>query len=183
MSSSLSVACDAALLRPLHARTPRVALQDAVVTGGSQPHVLVIDEEPEILDLVRELLEGEGFAVSTRQWTTPDLREIKARRPDLIILDSLLPFQAGGDSLFQLLKRDQETLAIPLVLCSGEPCELAAADLDVAVIPKPFDIADFVAIIHEALHPRQRSHCSAQHSVHRSFTPVHPRVHLPALGS
>jgi DNA-binding response OmpR family regulator len=157
MSMSLHGAVDMIPVRPPFSLSARVAREILAVTGTTQPHILVIDEEPAILDLVRELLEGEGFAVSTRQRATPDLREIKALGPDLIIFDSLLSLQAGGDSLFQLLKRDRETVAIPLVLCSGDLRELAdrgcfPEDLGLAVIPKPFDIAGFVAVVREALH-------------------------------
>jgi two-component system nitrogen regulation response regulator NtrX len=54
-------------------------------------HVLVIDDAPEILELLRELLEEEGFRVSTRADPPPDLDEIKALRPSLLVLDFFRP--------------------------------------------------------------------------------------------
>jgi CheY-like chemotaxis protein len=119
-------------------------------------HVHVIDDAPTILDLMRELLEEEGLQVSTRCGAPSDLSEIKALKPSLIILDCLRPGQAAGWSLLQTLKLDRDTCAIPIVLCTAAArrvkaleCDLAA--LNVAVVLKPFDINELVAVITESL--------------------------------
>jgi DNA-binding response OmpR family regulator len=123
------------------------------MTGG---HILVIDQEPAILDLIRELLEGEGFGVSTRQSIDSDLQEIKRLAPNLIILDPVWPAQPASASLLQRLRLDKETCAIPVVLCTGDFREeefntRAVVGLEAAIIPKPFDIAGFMAVVHRAL--------------------------------
>jgi CheY-like chemotaxis protein len=121
-----------------------------------QPHVLVIDDVPEILELMQELLEEENFRVSTPSATLPDLDEIKALDPGLIILDYFRPGQVAGWSLLQTLKLDPETCAIPVVLCTAAArdvkargCQLAA--MDIAVVLKPFDIDELLAVVKGAL--------------------------------
>jgi DNA-binding response OmpR family regulator len=122
-------------------------------------HILIIDDEPPLLELMRELLEGEGFVVSTRCYADPNLGEIKRLAPDLIVLDHLRRGHADW-SLLQALKQDLETHAIPIVLCTGatREVEVFAAELaamDVAVALKPFDISVFIAVIQAALRSRQ----------------------------
>jgi CheY-like chemotaxis protein len=114
--------------------------------------VHVIDDAPAILDLMRELLEEEGFQVSTRCGAPSDLSEIKALQPSLIVLDCLRPGQAAGWPLLQSLKLDRDTCAIPIVLCTSAArrvkalqCDLAT--MNVAVVLKPFDINELVAVI------------------------------------
>ncbi len=54
--------------------------------GSMLPHVLVMNDTQEILDLLRELLEEEGYRVSTSLYVL-DLTKIKTLAPDVIVLD------------------------------------------------------------------------------------------------
>jgi CheY-like chemotaxis protein len=146
-------------------------------------HVHVIDDAPAILDLMRELLEEEGFQVSTRCGAPSDLSEIKALQPSLIILDCLRPGQATGWSLLQALKLDRDTCAIPIVLCTSAArrvkaleCDLAA--MNVAVVLKPFDIDELVAVISESL--RSCAEASSALSGRLRASPE-SRPHVPAI--
>ena len=121
-----------------------------------RPHVLVIDDEPCILELMRELLEEEGFRVSTHACPPPDLDEIKGLDPHLIIFDGLRPGRLVGWSLLQSLKLDQDARAIPIVLCTCAARDVAAradhlAEMDVAVVLKPFDVDELLAVVRNAL--------------------------------
>ncbi|MCB1714231.1 MAG: response regulator, partial [Candidatus Competibacteraceae bacterium] len=57
----------------------------------SAAHILVVDDEPDIRDLVKEILEDEGFEVSTAQNGQEAREARRARRPDLILLDIWMP--------------------------------------------------------------------------------------------
>ena len=178
------------------------SLWPIAMTEAPRPHILVIDQEPSVLELIRELLEEEGFTVSTRRHADPDLREIKRLAPSLIVLDPLWPAEPADASLLQRLRWDGDTRAIPIVLCTGDASDAEAQE--VAFIPKPFDIAGFLEVIRETLHGsatdeasgdaetagrrpggrKSSRRCSAtyQHHaqvrlVHPSFTDVHLRVH------
>jgi len=121
-----------------------------------RPHVLLIDDVPEIVELMQELLEEENFRVSTHSDTLPGLDEIKALDPGLIILDYFRPGQSAGWSLLQTLKLDPETCTIPIVLCTAAARDVAARGcqlqaMDVAVVLKPFDIDALLATVSDAL--------------------------------
>jgi CheY-like chemotaxis protein len=122
------------------------------MTAEQGGHVLLIDDVPEIVELMQELLEEENFRVSTPSDMLPGLDEIKALDPGLIILDYFRPGQTAGWSLLQTLKVDPETCAIPVVLCTAATrdveargCQLQA--MDVAVVLKPFDIDALLAAV------------------------------------
>src|SRR5687767_9845603 len=55
---------------------------------GRQPHILIIDDTQEILDLMQELLEGEGYRV-TASLALLDIDKVKALAPDILIQDLL----------------------------------------------------------------------------------------------
>jgi DNA-binding response OmpR family regulator len=121
-----------------------------------RPHVLVIDYEPAIAELMRELLEEEGFRVSTRSDAFPDPDEIRGLQPSLIVLDYLRPGQSTGWPLLLRLRLDRDTCVIPVVLCTGATSQVKAlggdlAALDVAVVLKPFDIDELLAVVWGAL--------------------------------
>lgn len=102
--------------------------------------VLVIDDEQAILEVLREILEGEGYSV-----VAMDNGEYLERlpvhdMPDLILLDVLLSGRDGRE-LVRYLKTQKETREIPVIMISAHPTAresalAAGADLFIA---KPFD--------------------------------------------
>ena len=66
------------------------------------PLILVVDDEPPILDLVRGYLERDGFRVETATDGPSGLAEVRARRPDVVILDVMLPGLDGIEVCRQL---------------------------------------------------------------------------------
>lgn len=120
----------------------------------ARPHILVINHSPEVLDLLRELLEEEHFEVTTQSHR--DLDKIAAMKPDLVTLDYPWSTDDSKWTLLQLLKMDRRTVQIPIVLCTGAVREVEALQshlerMDVAVVLKPFDIDQLVRVIHETL--------------------------------
>ena len=57
----------------------------------SKRHILVVDDEPDIRNLVQEILEDEGFSVSVAENATIARQSITKTRPDLILLDIWMP--------------------------------------------------------------------------------------------
>ncbi|MFQ5720560.1 MAG: response regulator [Acidobacteriota bacterium] len=105
------------------------------------PRILVVDDEPCLLDLLRELLEGEGYAVTSAEGPAV-AREIVAEvAPDLVITDVALP-DGGGAGLTRSLRADPLLGSVPVIAITGafaaEPVEaIYAAGADV-LIAKPF---------------------------------------------
>jgi CheY-like chemotaxis protein len=123
---------------------------------GRQPHVLLIDDTQEILDLMRDLLEEEGYRVTTAQ-AYLDLDKIKALAPDLIVQDLLFEgMQELGWKFLTLVRLDPELARIPLVLCTAavrtvnDPAMAEQLDrLGVRVVLKPFTIEDLLTALSE----------------------------------
>ncbi len=122
---------------------------------AEQRHILVVNDTQEILDLFREILEEEGYRVSVYSYAFRDLDEIKAQRPDLLILDFIIDGEARGWQLLQKLKLDRATATLPVIVCTA--AVQLARELDghlkekgVAVILKPFDIDDLVQEVDRA---------------------------------
>ena len=83
------------------------------MTASSQL-ILVVDDNDAGLELVRFVLEIEGFRVETAGSSAEVLRRLKTHTPDLILMDVQLPGQ-DGLSLTRQLKADPATVQIPIV--------------------------------------------------------------------
>jgi CheY-like chemotaxis protein len=84
--------------------------------------ILVVDDSPLVLDVVRAGLEEGGYRVSTgSSWVEVNV-ELKRERPDLILLDIQMP-SIGGESLCRILKESPTFGEIPVVLFSSLEAE------------------------------------------------------------
>jgi DNA-binding response OmpR family regulator len=127
-------------------------------------HIFVINDTPAILDLFRELLEDEGFRVTTDTFNPVNLdRELAAirqARPDLVILDYMIGAEGVGWQLLQLLRMDRQTSGIPVIVCTGavrqvEELQPHLAEMGVTVVLKPFDIDILLGEVRKALSEEQ----------------------------
>lgn len=80
--------------------------------------VLVVDDEPEIRQLVRRTLEGKGYAVETAADGADALAKAEALVPDLVLLDAMLP-RVHGFEACRRLKAGARTRAIPVVMMTA----------------------------------------------------------------
>lgn len=120
--------------------------------------VLVIDNDPDILDVVREVLDYVGFQVAACSGTKEIFNLIKEWQPDLLILDYRLDGKNGGDICRQL-KSSALTSYIPVILYSTYPNVKNDADrfgCD-AFIAKPFDLADLVTTVRSLIDAPSKS--------------------------
>src|SRR5437868_12353116 len=80
--------------------------------------ILVVDDKLDTLLLVRELLTSRGYNVTTASDAEEALQAIQADKPDLILLDVIMPGRSGYD-LCRQLKDDPATRLIPIVMITG----------------------------------------------------------------
>ncbi len=103
----------AALLRQLRDQvvvtTPR--------TPTRQPRILVVDDEANIRDLLTQELTEAGYQVSSASNGRAAIDEVRRNRPDLVVLDVMMPEMNGFD-VAAVLKNDPQTLDIPIVILS-----------------------------------------------------------------
>jgi two-component system, OmpR family, phosphate regulon response regulator PhoB len=123
---------------------------------GHRPRIIAINNDPAVLALFRDLLEEAGYQVSTQTYVDRDVSQIKALKPDLIILDYMWANEDASWSLLQMLRMDPATEAIPIVLCTGAVHEVKALEehlvtMGVTVVLKPFNIDQLVDAIRERL--------------------------------
>ena len=89
--------------------------------------ILVIDDEPDALTYIETVLADNGYEAITTTSAIDTLQIAKKEKPDLILLDLIMP-QKSGISLFRELKTDPELKGIPVVVVSGVS-QVTGADL------------------------------------------------------
>ncbi len=86
----------------------------------AKPHkVLVVDDEPEITDIIETFLETAGYEVKSENSSMVGIERAKTFLPDLVLLDIMMPFMDGYDICAEL-KKDQKTKDIPVVFLTGK---------------------------------------------------------------
>ncbi len=115
--------------------------------------ILVIDDIGVILDLVEFLLQMEGYDVVTATDAASALAQIETTKPDLILLDIMMPTMSGYEFIEQLRQRQNHYATIPIMLLTVKehtPEELE--QLGVAgYLRKPFHQQDLLSKINEHL--------------------------------
>ncbi len=116
----------------------------------AQPSILVVDDDPGILDALRFLLEDTGYLVLTNENgdDVEALRDENGGLPDLIVLNVLLSGK-DGRTICRALKSHASTRHIPIVMISAHPdAERSVKEVGAdAFVAKPFAIDDLLATI------------------------------------
>lgn len=104
--------------------------------------ILLVDDEPEIITLMKRRLTKAGYNVLTANNGTEGLELAKKERPDIVILDVMMPGLSGYE-ICRILKMDPEYQSLKIILLTGrdqlvdkETSEQIKAD---AYVNKPFD--------------------------------------------
>ncbi len=79
--------------------------------------IFIIDDEPDMVKIGTDLLEGDGYLVSSSHSPSDALKKIRANLPDLILLDIRLP-EMDGFAVCKQLKSDPQTKNIPVIMIS-----------------------------------------------------------------
>jgi two-component system, NtrC family, response regulator AtoC len=104
--------------------------------------VLVVDDEPDVLDLLDEFLTGKGYEVSTAQGGSEALRKAKAERPHAILLDIRMPDMSGLEVLRRVRAADREVGVIMITAVNEEETGREALKLGAFdYLVKPLDLA------------------------------------------
>ncbi len=85
--------------------------------------VLVVDDEPGVVELVKYNLEQAGFEVDTAADGVEALKKARAAVPDLLLLDVMLP-EMDGLEVCKLLRADPKTAAVPIILLTAKAGEI-----------------------------------------------------------
>jgi two-component system, OmpR family, phosphate regulon response regulator PhoB len=129
------------------------------------PTVLVVDDEIDLVRLVKYNLEKEGFSVLTAYNGQHALQQVREHRPDLLVLDLMLPDMAGYE-VCQQIKKDTRTRYIPIIMLTARSSENdrvsgfeSGAD---DYVVKPFSPKELVlrikAMLNRTLNNKQQDH-------------------------
>ncbi|MFN0072479.1 MAG: response regulator [Chloroflexota bacterium] len=131
-----------------------MTVDDPVSAVQARQRILVVDDEPELREIVQLVLEEDGYEVLTASDGQEGLESVLSLQPDLVLLDMSLPVMSGEE--FAAGLRAAVTHPVPIIVMSaaGTIVERAARIGAVGSVSKPFDLDDLSAAVRKALPPR-----------------------------
>ncbi|MCS7337664.1 MAG: response regulator transcription factor [Verrucomicrobiae bacterium] len=119
-----------------------------------RPRVLVVDDEPDAVEVIEFNLKQAGFDVTTAADGEEALRKARAQAPDLIVLDVMLP-ELDGFEVCKLLRRDPATANIPIIMLTAKAAEVdRVVGLELGAddyVTKPFSPRELVLRVRKLL--------------------------------
>ena len=109
------------LVKPLNEKSVLDALRRlAKSNGGVGPRkLLVVDDDPKVVDMVQQMLDGEGFAIESAADGVEALTHLKGNQPDAILLDLLMP-RMDGFQLIDEIHKQPRLGAIPIIVLTAK---------------------------------------------------------------
>ena len=104
----------------------------------SNERILVIEDEPQMIDLIRLILETRGYRVLAAQGGEEGLDTMRIERPDLILLDIMMPEMDGGD-VYHRMQQEPELSQIPVIVVTAK-----AAPIDRVLWMNVAQVDDYV---------------------------------------
>ena len=104
----------------------------------SNERILVIEDEPQMIDLIRLILETRGYRVIAAQGGEEGLDTMRNERPDLILLDIMMPEMDGGD-VYHRMQQEPELSQIPVIVVTAK-----AAPIDRVLWMNVAQVDDYV---------------------------------------
>lgn len=128
-------------------------------TARVAPRILVVDDEPDAVDLIAFNLKAAGFDVVAAMDGEEAVKKAKALLPDLIVLDLMLP-EVDGLEVCKILRRDPATARLPIIMLTAKAAEIdRVLGLELGAddyVTKPFSPRELVLRVRNVLQ-RQNS--------------------------
>ncbi len=117
--------------------------------------VLLVDDEPDFLSVIRMRLSTAGYDVICAHHGQDAMDKLKIKCPDVIVSDVIMPVMDGVD-LYQEVKKNHETRNIPIIMMTvkeqmRESFRAVGAD---GFLAKPFEVADLIQMIQGCINPQ-----------------------------
>ena len=111
--------------------------------------ILIVEDDEDILNLLKELLEKEGFEVTGLNYTESIIKSIEKHKAELVILDYLLPKINGGELCHEIKSRPATAL-VPVIMLSAFPRVIQSLGYygSDAFIAKPFDADELLRTVY-----------------------------------
>jgi len=126
---------------------------------ASKRRILCIEDEPEMIDLIRLILERKGFEVLGAVGGQEGIEAIRRERPDLILLDLMMP-DVDGWEVYRQMKADESLQHIPVVVVTAKAQSIdKVLGLHIAkvddYVTKPFGPSDLLESVERVLQKKQ----------------------------
>jgi two-component system response regulator VicR len=123
--------------------------------------IICVEDEPDMIDLIRLILSRRGFEVKGAAGGVEGLRLIRQEPPDLVLLDLMMPDMDGWE-VYQQLKADEATKHIPVIVVTAKAQSIdRVLGLHIAkvddYITKPFSPQDLMNSVEKVLDARQQT--------------------------
>ncbi len=111
--------------------------------------VLIVDDDLAILEVIKIILEDEGYEVFTLTDGDTIISTIRQIHPHLILLDYWIPAKKNGGEIARELKSNSQTAGIPIIMISANHnIETSVDKMGIDIfLPKPFNIDDLVSLV------------------------------------
>jgi CheY-like chemotaxis protein len=119
--------------------------------------ILIIDDEFSVAEVVEAILTDAGHEVVTASNGQQGLERAKEKRPDLVLLDFMMPIM-GGPSTIKALREEPELRDVPIIVMSSLPESTVSSSAKgeyVAFLRKPFRMRRVIDIVNGALRTDQ----------------------------
>lgn len=140
----------------LHASQAGLPVRTRVENIFMQRKVLVVEDDPDQLEVIRSTLKAAGFAIGTAANGIDALLKTRSVAPDLIILDLMLPGLNGFD-ICESIRQDPATATVPIIMLTGMHGQFGRfAGMEAGAsefLFKPFDPQMLVSKVEELLGP------------------------------
>jgi CheY-like chemotaxis protein len=117
--------------------------------------ILCIEDEPQMIDLIRLILETGGYQVVAAQGGEEGLELMRSEQPDMILLDIMMPDMDGGD-VYHRMQQEPALIQIPVIVVTAKAAPIDkvlwmnVAQVD-DYVTKPFGPADLLTAVERVL--------------------------------
>jgi two-component system, OmpR family, phosphate regulon response regulator PhoB len=129
-----------------------MAAENRVIVTAA-PRILVVDDTPALVDVIRKCLEDEGYRVRICLESRHAVRMAQEDPPDLIMLDVVMP-EVSGWEVLAALRTDPAFRRTPVIVCTayvaeaiGRLAELKGPDQHLGLLPKPFELEELIEVV------------------------------------
>jgi CheY-like chemotaxis protein len=115
--------------------------------------ILVVDDDPDILEALSEILEAEGFEIWRARNGKEALERLEPEPPQLILLDLMMPVMDGWEFAQRMRQKPPAVASVPLIVLSADR-NVGSKALDIGAVghlAKPFELNDLLEMVRRAL--------------------------------
>lgn len=120
------------------------------MTVGRICDILIVEDDDSIRSLLADALLQEGYRSRQAGDGVEGLAMARTQRPDVILLDIMMP-RLDGNGVLIGLGQDPSLAKVPVIVTSAYPQRLVRTSQVRKVVPKPFDIWELIDVVHEVI--------------------------------